>query len=231
MASRYFTAEVFRFLRDLEANNEKAWWESNKDRYLEVIREPALEFVNDFGPHLEKISTHFLADSRTNGGSLMRPYRDMRFSRDKTPYKTNVGIQFRHEQGKDVHAPGFYLHLEPRACFAGVGLWRPEAKVARQIRQAINDDPLGWKRAAKGKPFTSTWSVTQDEEDYLKRVPKELDPDHPFPKDLRLRSFIASSSLTQAQVTSSGFADDLAGRFGQGGPFTEFLCRAIEVPF
>lgn len=231
MGNRYFTAEVFRFLRDLEANNEKAWWESNKDRYLEVIREPALEFVNDFGPHLEKISTHFLADPRTVGGSLMRPYRDMRFSRDKTPYKTNVGIQFRHEQGKDVHAPGFYLHLEPRACFAGVGLWRPEAKVARQIRQAINNDPLGWKRAAKGKPFTNTWSVTQDEEDYLKRVPKELDPDHPFARDLRLRSFIASSSLTQAEVTSSGFADDLAGMFDQGGPFTEFLCRAIEVPF
>lgn len=231
MGKRYFTSEVFRFLRDLEANNEKTWWESNKHRYIEVIREPALEFINHFATQLQKISPHFVADSRTVGGSLMRPYRDMRFSKDKTPYKTNVGIQFRHEQGKDVHAPGFYLHLEPKACFAGVGLWHPETKVARQIRQAINDDPPGWKRAAKGNAFTSTWSVTQDDDEYLKRVPKELDPDHPFAADLRLKSFIASSRLTQARVTSDSFANDLAAMFRKSSPFAEFLCTAINVPF
>lgn len=231
LSKRYFTRAVFDFLRELEANNEKTWWESNKHRYIEVIREPALEFINDFGTQLQKISPHFVADSRTVGGSLMRPYRDMRFSKDKTPYKTNVGIQFRHEQGKDVHAPGFYLHLEPKACFAGVGLWRPETKVARQIREAINDDPPGWKRAAKGNAFTSTWSVTQDDDEYLKRVPKELDPDHPFAADLRLKSFIASSRLTQARVTSDSFANDLAAMFRKSSPFAEFLCTAINVPF
>lgn len=231
MGKRYFSRGVFDFLRELETNNEKSWWEANKDRYISVIREPALEFINDFGARLEAISPHFLADSRTVGGSLMRPYRDMRFTRDKTPYKTNVGIQFRHEQGKDVHAPGFYLHLEPRACFAGIGLWRPEAKVARQIRQAIYDDPQGWENAAKTTTFTDVWSASQDEDEYLKRVPKEFEADHPYPDDLRMKSFIASTRLTQAQVTSESFAEDLSGVYKSAGPFTGFLCRAVGLPF
>jgi uncharacterized protein (TIGR02453 family) len=229
--TRYFEPAVFSFLRELEANNEKTWWEANKDRYIEVIREPALEFINDFGARIQEISPHFLADSRTVGGSLMRPHRDMRFSRDKTPYKTNVGIQFRHEQGKDVHAPGFYLHLEPRACFAGIGLWRPEAKVARHIRQTIYDDPQGWRRASKSKSFTGVWSLTRDEDDYLKRIPKELGGDHPYPDDLRMKSFIASTRLTQAQVTSGSFANDLSRMYRAAGPFTAFLCRAVGLRF
>ncbi len=231
MAKRYFSPEVFAFLRELEANNEKAWWDTNKDRYVEVIREPALDFISDFGAEIEKISPHFTADTRTVGGSLMRPYRDIRFSKDKTPYKTNVGIQFRHERGKDVHAPGFYIHFEPKASFAGVGLWHPETKVARSIRQAIHDDPDGWKKAARSRRFTDAWSIVQDEDEYLKRVPREFDPDHPMADDLRLKSFIASTRLTQAEVTSPTFAQDLAGRFEKAAPFTSFLCASVGLAF
>ena len=231
LGKRYFSRGVFEFLRELEANNEKNWWEDNKDRYIQVVREPALEFINDFGERIKKISPHFLADSRRVGGSLMRPYRDVRFSKDKTPYKTNVGIQFRHEQGKDVHAPGFYLHLEPKASFAGVGLWTPETKVAGAIRQRIHDDAEGWKKASKSRAFTNVWDMNQHENEYLKRVPKDLDPDHPYADDLRLKSFIAGARLTQAQVTSGGFADDLAKMYATAGPFTGFLCNAIGLSF
>ena len=180
MAKRHFSPAMFNFLNELEQNNEKEWWEENKERYIAVIREPALEFINDFASHLGKISNHFTADSRTIGGSLMRPYRDLRFSKDKTRYKTNVGIQFRHESGKDVHAPGFYLHIEPRACFAGVGLWHPETVVARQIRQSINDDPAGWRKAAKMKAFSDVWSTSQTDDEMLKRVPKGPRPRQPL---------------------------------------------------
>jgi len=231
VGKRHFTKGVFDFLRELEQNNEKAWWEDNKDRYIAVIREPALEFINDFGDRLEKISPHFSADSRTVGGSLMRPYRDVRFSKDKTPYKTNVGIQFRHDRGKDIHAPGFYLHIEPRACFAGVGLWHPETAVARQIRQSIHDNPAAWRKAAKGKSFTDAWDATQAEDEMLKRVPKDLDPDHPYVDDLRQKSFIASASLTQSQITSAGFDADLAAMYRKGGAYTAFLCDAIGLEF
>ncbi|MFB3044133.1 MAG: DUF2461 domain-containing protein [Acidimicrobiia bacterium] len=231
MAKKHFTKGVFDFLNELESNNERAWWEDNKDRYISTIREPALEFINDFDFRLKKISPHFAADTRTVGGSLMRPYRDVRFSKDKTPYKTNVGIQFRHEQGKDVHAPGFYLHLEPRACFAGVGLWTPEARVARAIRQSIHDDPAEWKKAAKGKAFSDIWSIAPEDSEMLKRIPKDLDDEHPYPDDLRMKSFIAGARLSQAQVTSVGFDAELARMFTKASAFTRFLCDAVGIPF
>ena len=231
MAKRYFTKGVFDFLNELEQNNEKPWWEDNKDRYIKVIREPALEFINDFGEQIKKISPHFVADSRTVGGSLMRPYRDTRFSKDKTPYKTNVGIQFRHERGKDIHAPGFYIHIEPRTNFAGVGLWHPETAVARQIRQAIHDNPDGWKKASRYKTFTDTWDATVDDNEMLKRVPKEFDPEHPYADDLRMKSFIAGTKLTQGMVTSEDFAPSLASMYRKAANYTRFLCEAIDLEF
>ena len=231
MGKRYFTRALFDFLKELEANNEKSWWEANKERYIEQVRDPALEFIVDFDEKLKEISSHFAADTRLNGGSLMRPYRDVRFSKDKTPYKTNVGIQFRHELGKDVHAPGFYLHLQPGQNFAGVGLWSPETSVARTIRQAISDQPERWGDVAHSEPFTSTWSIGEHDDDRLKRVPRDLAEDHPYPDDLRLKSFTAGTSLTQKTVTSTGFADDLAGKFADAAGYTRFLCDAIGVPF
>lgn len=229
--TRYFTPEVFSFLRELSENNDKTWWEDNKDRYRHVVQEPAHDFIEDFGPRLNSISPHFIADPRSNGGSLMRPYRDIRFSKDKTPYKTNVGIQFRHARGKDVHAPGFYLHLEPGQCFAGAGLWTPETTVARAIRQRINDEPDLWAKTAHDPDFSAEWTIADHDEDRLKRIPRELDPDHPYPDDLRLKSFTAGTRLTQRSVTSTSFADDLSESYALTGPYVEFLCRAIDVPF
>lgn len=231
MPERYFTQDVFKFLRELENNNERDWWEDNKDRYVTVVREPALEFINDFETHLKKLSPYFVADSRTVGGSLMRPYRDTRFSKDKTPYKTNVGIQFRHAAGKDVHAPGFYLHLESASSFAGVGLWRPDTPAARAIRQSIHDDPIAWRKAIAGKRFTDTWSLEAGEDERLKRLPKEFDPTHPFVEDLKRKSFVAGARLSQKQVTASGFDTDLAGMYQRASGFAGFLCSAVGLPY
>ncbi|HJS71674.1 MAG TPA: DUF2461 domain-containing protein [Acidimicrobiia bacterium] len=229
--TRYFDKSTFEFLKELDANNNKAWWEANKTRYAEWVREPALEFIVDFGDRLREISPHFVADTRTNGGSLMRPYRDMRFS-GGTPYKTNVGIQFRHSMGQDVHAPGFYLHIQPGQNFAGAGMWHPETPLARSIRQAIHDDPDGWAKAAHHTTFTDTWTVAGHVEDRLKRVPKELDTgEHPYPDDLRLKSFSAGTRLTQKEVTSAAFLDDISRQFVKAAPYTRFLCEAIGVPF
>jgi uncharacterized protein (TIGR02453 family) len=229
--TRYFTPAVFSFLRELAENNARPWWEDNKERYIATIREPAFDFIADFGDRLAGISPHFTADTRANGGSLMRPYRDMRFSSDKTPYKTNVGIQFRHVKGKNVHAPGYYLHLEPGQCFTGVGMWHPESKVAQTIRRAINDDPDGWAEAAHSRRFAEVWSIGGRDDDRLKRLPKDLDTDHPYRDDLRLRSFIAGRRLTHRMVTSTGFADHLYDLFARATAFNRFLCEAIGVPF
>jgi uncharacterized protein (TIGR02453 family) len=230
MGNRYFRPAMYQFLKELEANNEKRWWEENRDRYMGLIRDPALEFISDFSDRLTGFSPHFVADAKTVGGSLMRPYRDMRFSPDKTPYKTNVGIQFRHESGKDVHAPGVYVHIEPAANFAGVGLWSPETKVAHVIRRKIDSDPEGWGKAVHSKPFTNGWSLSHPAES-LKRVPAQYDADHPYADDLRLKSFIASQPLAQKVITSSTFADALAAEIDKTRPFVAFLCKAVGLPF
>lgn len=231
MAKRHFTPALFSFLRELAEHNEKTWWDQNKDRYIETVREPALDFISDFAPGLGAISSHFLADSRTTGGSLMRPYRDIRFSPDKTPYKTNVGIQFRHEMGRDVHAPGFYLHLEPVGSFAGVGMWHPDAATAGLVRQRIAARPEEWSDATRARTFTEVWALEHDEDEMLKRVPRDLDGDDRHGDDLRLRSFVAVSRLSQREITSGGFDTRLATMFGRSAGFARFLCDAIGATY
>lgn len=227
MAS-HFTPALFRFLRDLEANNNREWFNDNKNRYIESIQEPALEFIADFGSRLARLSPHFRADAKVQGGSLFRIYRDTRFSKDKTPYKLNTGVHFRHERSKDAHAPGYYLHLQPGECFMGVGLWRPETKVAYAIREAIAEDPAGWKKAAYGKRFTDMYQL---EGDSLQRPPKGFDPEHAYIGDLKRKDFMAGMKLTQKQVTSDGFIDEFEGLAKRATPFMSFLCDAVGVEF
>jgi len=121
----YFSPEVFSFLRELAENNNRDWFAENKTRYEQRVREPILQFISDFGPRLAKISPHFVADPRPSGGSLFRIHRDTRFSHDKSPYKTHLGVHFFHDSGKKAPSvPGFYLHIAPDECFAAAGRHR-----------------------------------------------------------------------------------------------------------
>ena len=169
----YFRSELFAFLRELRKNNNKEWFQANNERYERDVRGPFLEFISDFGSRLGNISKHYVADPRKVGGSLFRIYRDTRFSKDKRPYKTNVGAHFRHIRGKDVHAPGFYLHLEPDEVFVGAGIWHPENKTLIKIRDAIVEHPDRWKEAKTNKKFTEYFYLTGDS---LKRHPRGYDP-------------------------------------------------------
>jgi uncharacterized protein (TIGR02453 family) len=228
MGERYFTPKLFEFLEDLADNNSRTWFKANQGIYEEAIREPALDFINDVGDEMKKISKHIVADSRKVGGSLFRIQRDTRFAKDKTPYKENTGMQFRHVMAKDVHAPGFYINLQPGECYMGLGLWRPETKVAYQIRQAIDQDPAGWKRVSRGKKFRDTFEVTGDS---LTRPPKGYSEDHPLIEDLKRKDFIASRRLTHKQVTSNHFLEDFIDYARVGSPYMKFLCRAIGVQY
>jgi uncharacterized protein (TIGR02453 family) len=110
-------------------------------------------------------------------------------------------------------------------------MWHPETPVARRIRQAINDDPSGWKQATKGKAFTNTWSIAQDEDETLKKVPREFDQDHPYADDLRMKSFVAGTRVPDRLATSEGFDTALIAMFSKAADFTAFICRAIGLPF
>lgn len=228
MVNRYFTQESLSFLRQLAKHNNRDWFEENKANYEASVRTPALQFITDMADKLAMISPHFLAQPKKVGGSLMRVYRDVRFSSDKRPYKTNIGIQFRHELGKDVHAPGFYLHIEPGDCFVGAGIWRPDAAALGKIRDAIVEKPEKWKKAVNDKGFNKHFSLRGES---LSRPPRGYAGDHPFIDDLKRKDFIAVTSLDDNQVTGSRIRKMVLDRFSAAGEYMQFLCRALELRY
>ncbi|MHB8971586.1 MAG: DUF2461 domain-containing protein [Pirellulaceae bacterium] len=229
MVFRRFEPTVVRFLEDLRDNNNRQWFQANKDRYEREVREPCLSFIRAFGPQLRKISPFFVASDERVGGSLMRIYRDTRFGKDKTPYKTNVGIQFRHELGGDVHAPGFYIHIEPDECFLGLGAWRPDRDSLHQIRQAILERPEPWKRALRAKMFRQLQFTLAG--DSLKRPPRDCPVDHALIADLKRTDYVALRGLEESDVFGEDFLDCVAESFAAGSAFMRFLCVALNVPY
>jgi uncharacterized protein (TIGR02453 family) len=228
MAEGLFTADLFRFLEDLRKHNDRTWFAENKERYIDTVQEPALEFVRSFGPSLRKISRNFVADDRPVGGSLFRIYRDVRFSKDKSPYKTHVGIHFRHTESRDVHAPGFYLHLQPGEVFTAIGIWHPSTEPLQKIRKAIAGKPDRWKRAAYGKPFQSRYRLSGDT---LKRAPAGFAPDHPLIEDLKRKDHVGVAMLDERAVTSPNFIPKYAELCRLAAPYATFLCEALGLTF
>jgi uncharacterized protein (TIGR02453 family) len=223
-----FDRETLRFLTDLAANNDRAWFEANKQRYEDHFLAPALAFVDAMNPAIAAISTNFRAVSRPLGGSIMRIYRDTRFARDKSPYKTNIGIQFRHARGRDVHAPGFYVHIQPGGCFLGAGIWHPESSALAAIRTEIVQHPDLWQRARDAKAFRRHFDLGGEQ---LARLPRGFAADAPHADDLRRKDFIAGCNLADRDVLSRGFAADVAARFASAAPFVAFLCGALDLEF
>lgn len=228
MAKRSFSPALFSFLRELRRNNNREWFAANKRRYEDAVLEPAIEFIADFAPFLREISPHFRADARPTGGSLFRIYRDTRFSRDKTPFKTHAALQFRHRLARDAHAPGFYLHLEPGNVMAAVGIWHPDGATLRKIRDAIVAEPKRWTRITRGKPFAGLYRLGGDS---VKRPPHGYDAEHPLIEDLKRKDFYGFTALPEKAVTSEGFLESYASMCRAGAPLARFLCEAIGVPF
>ena len=223
-----FGVATVRFLEDLEDNNNRAWFQENKHRYESDVLEPALAFISAVGPLLARVSDCFTAVPRRMGGSLMRVYRDTRFSRDKTPYKTNIGIQFRHEQGKDVHAPGYYLHIETTGCFLGAGLWRPESAALKAIRGSIGNRTEAWRKVVQSRRFNSEFTLGGNA---LKRPPRGYAPGIPYLEDIKRKDFIGVSDFSIERAASAGFPDEVVERFARATPLMEFLCAAVGVEF
>ena len=228
MNSAQITPELFEFFRELKGNNNKQWFQSNRERYEQQVRLPLQRFIMDFQQPLERISRHFQADPRPLGGSLFRIYRDVRFSPDKSPYKTHGGIQFRHEQGKDVHAPGFYLHLEPDNVFAAVGIWHPDSAALGRIREAIACGPAAWLRAMTDPEFSNLYELGGDS---LKRAPQGYDPGHPQIEDLKRKDFIAHVLLSEDETCAADFLDRYARLCSAAGPFMRFLTETLDLPW
>jgi len=215
----YFDKGLFDFLSGLSDHNNREWFQKNKERFEQDVKEPFLDFISDAGGPLRKISPNLVADPRPVGGSLFRIYRDVRFSKDKSPYKTHAGAHFQ-LGGKGVHGPGYYLHLEPGQCFVAGGMWMPEPDVLQKIRERIAAKPADWKKI----------SVKLDHgENALKRPPRGFDPDHPMIEDIKRKSFTGSTRLTNKQVLADDFMKTFIGACKEIEPLMKFLAASAGV--
>ena len=218
----YFTPELFRFLTRLKRNNNRDWFLAHKSEYETWVRDPALRFIADFAVPLYKISPHLVADPRPTRGSLFRIYRDTRFSHDKRPYKTHIAMRFSHH-GKDVHSPGFYLHLEPGGGFAASGLWHPEPPTLLRVRNAMVSRPKEWRSVRK--------LLNWDDASKLSRPPRGFPADHEFVDDLKLRDLGTSIEFSEKQICSPQFLSTFADACKKMSPLPAFLGSALGLKF
>jgi uncharacterized protein (TIGR02453 family) len=224
-----FSPELFTFIAELARNNDREWFAANRERYVAEVQEPALAFIEDVGMRLpEEVSRHIVADPRPTGGSMFRIYRDIRFSKDKSPYKTHVGIQFRHERARDAHAPGFYLHLEPGTVFLACGIWSPDTQTLHAIRTTIATTPARWRGIVEDASFKAHFRLGGHA---LKRPPSGFDRDHPLIEDLKRKDFIAIADLSEDEVTADGFLSRFIELCAASADFMRFLCGSARVSY
>lgn len=227
MAFTGFTPATFQFFAGLVHNNERAWFEAHREDYARHVVEPALALIADLDPIVQTISPHYRGVAKKQGGSLMRIFRDTRFSRDKTPYKTNIGIQLRHEAAADVHAPGFYLHLDLQECFLGSGTWHPEPADLLKIRQRVALRPEEYRQALAD----SAAAGLKPAGDSLAKVPRGFAADHPLASELKRKDFLVSADLDPELFLGPGLVPVLEERFRASAAYMKFLCAALDAPF
>ncbi len=223
MGQPYFSPRLFQFLAQLRRNNRRAWFLKHKPEYEEFARQPSLCLITDLRLRLREISPWLVANPKPVGGSLFRIYRDVRFSKDKSPYKTHIGMHFPHASSNEaVHAPGLYLHLEPKGCFLAGGVWQPDPRSLARIRDAIAWKPDEWREAKRGLELGG---------DTLSRAPRGYPADHPLVEDLKRKDFVASVDLRDEQVCSARFMADFLRGAGKMVPLLKFLSEAEKLRF
>ncbi|MBV1874583.1 MAG: DUF2461 domain-containing protein [Gammaproteobacteria bacterium] len=224
-----FPTDLIAFLEQLSKNNNREWFAENKQRYRDSIQIPMSNFIMALAPGLDRTANCFIADPRLNGSSMFRIYKDARYSRNKPPFKTNVGCQFRHEAGKNAHAPGFYLHIEPGNSFIGGGIYRPDANALLQIRTAIAENPEKWHQVIHDKEMKKHYGEVSGES--LKRPPRGFSAEHQHIEHLKKKTFFVIKPLETKQLYSEHFVQQAEDLFQSASPLMRFLTEAVELPY
>ena len=219
-----FPKDFLAFFRDVAKNNDREWFNANKTRYLESVQAPLRSFVAAMDVPLGRFADCFVADSR----SIFRIYNDMRFH-DAKPYKDHAACQFRHEAGKDAHAPGFYIQFAPREVFFGGGIWRPPSPQLRAVREAIAADPERWRKITRAAAFRRRFGGVEG--DSLTRPSQGFDPDHPEIEDLKRTSFFAVETVKVGTIYSKDFVKVVAKSLEALSPFMAFLTEAVDLSY
>jgi len=224
-----FTKRALSFFRGLARHNEKPWFEAHRDEYEAEVRGPMRELIEDLDTHFAQFAPEIGGDPKR---SMFRINRDIRFSKDKSPYKTHAACWFHHlnaarNVGSDADAgsAGYYFHLEPGGrSMIGAGIWMPPRPQLNKLRTAIARDPKGFDQLARSIPRRFGGL---DDEGKLKRMPRGYAEDHPAAKWLRFQSFTSGRALTDAQVTSASLAALLAREYEALLPLVRWLNGAL----
>jgi len=210
--------ETLAFLTELVDNNNREWFAEHKERY-ETAKADVLAFIAELIPVLSAIDPETQTEPKK---CLMRIYRDIRFSKNKSPYKNNYGISFSIKGSK---GPEYYLHLQPGKSFFAGGYWMPEAADLKNIREEIDYNTSEFLEIIEAKGFTSLYTLST--EDSLKKAPKGYDPSHPQIELLKLKSYIASFPISDQELFKPSIVNHLKKAFEGIYPFVQFLKRAV----
>jgi uncharacterized protein (TIGR02453 family) len=226
MAFDGFPADAVRFLAELEKNNNRPWFQANKERYERSVRAPAVAFIEAMAARLERAAPRIYCDPSPSGGSLMRIYRDTRFSGDKTPLKTNIAASFPWRGLHRHQGAGLYIEVGPQWVWVGGGTYAPETSQLASVREhiAANHRRLGTIVESPG--FRKTVGVLEGSK--LQRVPRGFPKDHPAAEYLRHRQFLAGKEFPPEFACDPKFYAGVLGVFRQVAPLIRFLNEPLS---
>jgi uncharacterized protein (TIGR02453 family) len=213
-----FTPRTLAFLRALERNNRREWFHARKDRYEADVRAPMAALVERLAAEFASFAPDLVASPRA---SMYRPYRDTRFSTDKTPIKTNVAAVFPHRLLPKHEGAGFYVEVAPHHVWFGGGIYMPSSAILYQLREHIAAEHRRLSRLVGSAAFTRTFGELGGEQ--LQRVPRGFPPDHPAGRFLKYKQFLAGCERPAEFATSPGFYKTLVRAFRTLAPVVEFL--------
>jgi len=227
-----FTPKAFTFLRGIANNNRKEWFDAHRGDYEAELKRPLALLIEEVDVHLATIAPEIVGSPKK---SAFRIHRDVRFSKDKSPYKTHVACWFFHRDaghgvgGEAAHGgAGFYFHLAPTGSFCGGGIWMPPRPALARIRQHLVDDVAGFEALVLDKAFKRRFGVL-DTEGMLTRLPRGFNADHPAGAWLKYQSFTAGCELSPDEVTSATLPQTLAKQFAAMTPFVRWLNTALGL--
>jgi uncharacterized protein (TIGR02453 family) len=224
-----FSPASLHFFSRLARNNRRDWFLPHRPEYEANVLGPLRTLVEELDVRLGTIAPEIVGDPRR---SIFRIHRDVRFSRDKSPYKTHAAAWFYHrDAGKGVGqeargGAGLYFHFAPAGSFAGGGIWMPPRPALARLREAIAEDPAAFEAIVRERRFRRLFG-SLDEEAMLKRLPRGFAPDHPAAPWLRYQSFTAGVGLTRREVLSPSLPRLLVQRFAALVPLVRWLNGAL----
>ena len=218
-----FPRDGIDFMKRLKRNNNRPWFEKHKKEYETFVRLPMQSLIAALQPHFEMFAPEFDTHPKK---SLFRIYRDIRFSKDKTPYKTHAAAHFvLRGKPKGVEGSGYYLHIEPGEVFLGGGIYMPDGDQLKKIRKAIADQPERFLSIVGQKNFKKVFGKLQGEK--LQRVPQGYEPDHPMAEWLKHKQFFVWVEWPETKCLREKFVEDVAGVFKSATPMVRFLNEAM----